>query len=548
MPAPISSVLRRLTHTIREFTIAQRTVAIIGVAVLVLGIAALSFWVTRPQLSPLFSGLSGTDANTLVEQLRTDGVQYEITGGGGTIMVPEESVYAERLKAAAAGLPSSSTGGYSLLDKMGVTASEFQQNVTYKRAIEGELANTIEAMKGVKTASVQLAIPKDTVFVSEKTDPTASVFIATDNGVTLNDSQVQAIVHLTSSSIDGMKTSDVSVVDAQGLVLSAAGVDIAGSGSKQASDYEERVRSSVQAMLDKVVGPGNATVVVAADVSQNSGQRTAETFSTPDGAPALSESAQNDGTGTGSGSGANGAAGILGPDNIAVPSGTSTTAPTTGTTTGTTGTTGATSITKNNAINKVTEQTTIPAGSITRQTVSVAVNKAISGVNKANLISLVNAAAGIDTTRGDSVAIELVSFNTAGAAAATKALAAADAAASADRTAGLIRTAVTALAIALPIIIALFLISRRFKSRSQEDRELQEMTELAELRAMMSDQTRPIALTATEPPAALTYTQVPLIEPGDTERKRAEIDALAGKDPERTAEILRGLMEDRQPA
>ncbi len=540
MPAPISSMLRRLTHTIREFTIAQRTMAIIGFAVLALGIAALSFWATRPQLSPLFSGLSGTDANTLVEQLRTDGVQYEITGGGGTIMVPEESVYAERLKAAAAGLPSSSTGGYSLLDKMGVTASEFQQNVTYKRAIEGELAHTIEAMKGVKTASVQLAIPKDTVFVSEKTDPTASVFIATDNGVTLGDGQVQAIVHLTSSSIDGMKTSDVSVVDAQGHVLSATGVDVAGSGSKRASDYEERVRSSVQSMLDKVVGPGNATVVVAADMSQNSGQRTAETFTTPDGSPALSESAQNDGTGRTSGS--NGSAGILGPDNIAVPSGTSAANPTAGTNTG------ATSVTKNNAINKVTEQTTIPAGSVTRQTVSVAVNKAVSGVDRANLISLVNAAAGIDATRGDSVAIEIVSFNQAGAADAAKAIAASEAATNADRTAGLIRSIVTALAIALPIIIALFLISRRFRSRSKEDRELQEMTELAELRAMMSDQTRPIALTAMEPPSALTYTQVPLIEPGDTERKRAEIDALAGNDPERTAEILRGLMDDRQPA
>ena len=547
MPAPISSVLRRLTHTVREFTIAQRTMAIIGFAVLALGIAALSFWVTRPQYSPLFSGLSGSDANTLVEQLRTDGVQYEITGGGGTIMVPEASVYAERLKAAAAGLPSSSTGGYSLLDKMGVTASEFQQNVTYKRAIEGELAHTIEAMKGVKTASVQLAIPKDTVFVSEKTDPTASVFIATDNGVTLGDDQVQAIVHLTSSSVDGMKTSDVSVVDSQGHVLSATGVDVAGSGSKQASTYEERVRSSVQSMLDKVVGPGNATVVVAADMSQNSGQRTTETFTTPNGAPALSESAQNDGTGTGNPAG--GSAGILGPDNIAVPNGTSTPNPTPGATPGATGTTtGASSVTKNNAINKVTEQTTIPAGSITRQTVSVAVNKSVTGVDKANLTSLVNAAAGIDTTRGDSVAIEVVAFNTAGAADAAKAIAASEAATNADRTAGIIRTAVTALAIALPIIIALFLILRRFRSRSREDRELQEITELADLRAMMSDQTRPIALTATEPPAAITYTQVPLIEPGDTERKRAEIDALAGKDPERTAEILRGLMDDRQPA
>ncbi|HEY8673144.1 MAG TPA: flagellar M-ring protein FliF, partial [Candidatus Dormibacteraeota bacterium] len=131
MPTQVSTALRRLAHTIREFTIAQRTVAIIGVAVLALGVVALSFWITKPAYTPLFSGLSGTDANTIVEQLRTDGVQYEITNGGGTIMVPEANVYDERLKAAAAGLPSSTTGGYSLLDKMGVTASEFQQNVTY---------------------------------------------------------------------------------------------------------------------------------------------------------------------------------------------------------------------------------------------------------------------------------------------------------------------------------------------------------------------------------------------------------------------------------
>lgn len=535
MPTQITSVLRRLTGTIREFTIAQRTMAIIGVAVLVLGIAALSFWATRPALSPLFSGLSGTDANTLVEQLRTDGVQYEITNGGGTIMVPEANVYAERLKAAAAGLPSSTTGGYSLLDKMGVTASEFQQDVTYKRAIEGELANTIEAMKGVKTASVQLAIPKATVFVSEKTDPTASVFIATDNGVSLNDDQVQAIVHLTSSSIDGMKSTDVSVVDAQGLVLSAAGVDAAGSGSKQASDYEERVRGSVQSMLDKVVGPGNATVVVAADVSQDSGQRTEESFTSPTDAPALSESSQ---TQTSGGTGAAGSAtGVLGPDNIAVPSGT---AAGTGD--------AATSVTKNNAINKVTESTTIPAGSIKRQTVSVAVNSAVSGVSKANLTSLVNAAAGIDKTRGDSVAIEMMAFNTAGAADAAKAIAASESAAKADRTASLIRTGLIALGIAIPLTVAFFLIARRFRRRSQEDQELKEMTELAELRSMMTDQTRPMELPSMQPPAPITYTQVPLIEPGDTESKRAAIDALAGKDPQRTAEFLRGLMDDRQPA
>ncbi|HAM25366.1 MAG TPA: flagellar M-ring protein FliF [Microbacteriaceae bacterium] len=536
MPTQVTSALRRLAHTIREFTIAQRTVAIIGVAVLTLGIVALTFWITKPSYTPLFSGLSATDANTIVEQLRTDGVEYEITNGGGTIMVPEANVYDERLKAAAAGLPSSTTGGYSLLDKMGVTASEFQQNVTYKRALEGELANTIEAMKGVKTASVQLAIPKDTVFVSEKTDPTASVFIATENGVTLNDDQVQAIVHLTSASIEGMKASDVSVIDAQGIVLSAAGVGASGAEGKVASDYESRVRSSVQAMLDKVVGPGNATVVVAADMSQNSGQRTEETFTSPTDAPSLNVSFSSDATG-GAAGGSSSSTGVLGPDNIAVPSGVQTS-----------GTVTSQSVTKNNAINKVTESTTIPAGAITRQTVSVALNSSVaSGLNIANVKALINAAAGIDKTRGDQVAVEVVSFNKVGAVQAAKALAAADAAAAADRTAGIIRTAITIFGIAIPATVALFLIARRLRRRNEEEQELRDMGELAEMRAMMNDQTMPIALSAPAP-ASLTYTQVPPLEPGDNDRKRAEIDALAAKDPQRTADFLRGLMDDRQPA
>ena len=130
--------------------------------------------------------------------------------------MPQDKVYDERLKAAAAGLPTAAASGYSLLDKMGVTSSEFQQSVTYKRALEGELANTISAMNGVKTASVKLAIPEKTVFVSKAPDPTASVFIETDAGATLTGDQVQAIVHLTSASIENMKPANVSVVDSAG--------------------------------------------------------------------------------------------------------------------------------------------------------------------------------------------------------------------------------------------------------------------------------------------------------------------------------------------
>ncbi|HYI32574.1 MAG TPA: flagellar M-ring protein FliF, partial [Glaciibacter sp.] len=104
----------------------------------------------------------------------------------------------------------------------------------------------------------------------EKTNPTASVFVQTKNGTTLGVDQVQAIVHLTSASIQGMEASDVAVIDAEGSVLSAVGVGATGSADQQASDYEGRVQQAVQTMLDKVIGPGNASVVVAADMSYES--------------------------------------------------------------------------------------------------------------------------------------------------------------------------------------------------------------------------------------------------------------------------------------
>lgn len=529
MPRQITSAFRNLGNAIREFTIAQRTVAIIGIAVLVLGAVALGMWVTKPSYTPLFSGLSGADANTLVEQLRADGVPYELSNGGATIMVPEENVYDERLKAAAAGLPSSTTGGYSLLDSMGVTASEFQQSVTYKRALEGELAKTISALKGVKTASVRLAIPEETVFVSEKSAPTASVFIETQTGVTLTSDQVQAVVHLTSASIDGMAPTDVAVVDSKGSVLSAVGEGATGGADQQASDYESGIRASVQTMLDKVVGAGNATVVVAADMSQESAQRVEESFEAPDGTLALNESATVEGTG---GAGQT-AAGVLGPDNIAVPSGALEG-----------GESSSSSVTRNNAVNKVTESTTIPAGALTRKTISVALDQgAAKGLNVADVTALVSSAAGIDTERGDVVTVEVVPFNGAGAAEASEALAAAEAAANADRFADLIRTGVIALAIALPIIIALAVFAARSKRRRQE---IEEAADLADLRSILNDTQPAMAATPLRPAIPTVPTSPMVIEPNSTDRTRAEIDALAAQDPQRAAEFLRGLMDGQR--
>ncbi|MFF1875700.1 flagellar basal-body MS-ring/collar protein FliF, partial [Kitasatospora herbaricolor] len=406
---------------------------------------------------------------------------------------------------------------------------EFQQSVTYKRAMEGELGSTIGAMKGVKAASVRLAIPQDTVFVSEKKDPTASVFVETQNGVTLSSDQVQAIVHLTSAAITGMQPTDDAVIDSSGTVLSAVGTGATGGADKQASDYETRVRGAVQDMLDKVVGPGNATVVVAADLSNETAQRNTESYTSPTNAPSLSESNTKE-TYTGTGGSA---AGVLGPDNIAVPSGTG----------NGNGSFNSESTTKDNAVDKVTETRTIPAGSINRQTVSVALNKdAVSGVSSAEITNLVNAAAGINTARGDSVSVEMVNFSKAGATEAAKALQQAKDAATADQLNGIIRTSIIAASI-LAAAIIVFALFRRGRRRAAEQAELQADADTIALDAAPF----PIALEQAAPTIPMQLD--PLPDPSgpemEADRRRAEIEALAERDPQKTAEFLRSLMDDR---
>jgi flagellar M-ring protein FliF len=550
MPNSVNSAFGRIVNALREFSVAQRTLALIGVAVLIVGSIALGAWLTRSTYSPLFTGLGGSDASAIVDQLDANGVPYQLSDGGATIMVPDTEVNGARLNAAAAGLPSLDSGGYTLLDTMGVTASEFQQSVTYKRAIEGELASTIGSIEGVSQASVQLAIPKESVFTSEKNDPTASVFIQTSAGATLTTDQVQAITHLTAAAVDGLTPENVAVISADGTVLSAVGTGATGTTDQQASTYEDRVRSSVQAMLDQVVGAGNATVVVAADMSLSSAQRVEETFTAPEGDPTLSESTSTQNfTGTGGAAG-----GVLGPDNIAVPTGTGTGD----------GTYTSDTATKNNAINKVTETTTIPAGQVTRQTISVAVNSdVVTSMDAATIRGLVEAAAGVDTTRGDDVQVELVSFTKPDATEAAAALAAAAAQEQQNNIVKIITTAVPFVGVALVLIILLSAFRGKRRKKGEEELDLgafaasRESMEATALAVAAAAANLPIAAAPPATPVTPASPAYPAALPGDgaeneslggIDRMRLEIDALAAVSPERTADYLRGLMDDRTRA
>ena len=555
MPAAMQNTWARLTAYLKGFSAAQRTIAVIGIAALVLGGIALASFLGKASYAPLFTGLAAADASSITDQLQTDGVPYQLTDGGASILVPQDKVYSERLKAASNNLPSSNEGGYSLLDKMGVTSSEFQQDVTYKRAMEGELAKTIGAMDGVQTATVQLAIPEKSVFVSEEKDPTASVFIATDNGTQLSTDQVQAIVHLTSASVEGMQPTDVSVVDAKGQTLSAVGTGATGSGADQAADYDAATSKKIQDLLDTTLGVGNATVVVSGTMNQESGTRTSESYTSPTSGPvALNESSTTEEYGAGSGAGS-GATGVLGPDNIAVPNGTATSGA------GDDGYKNE-SATKNNAVDHTTETTQIPSGGLDRQTISVALNSKADAVQNANLQSindLVSAAAGVDQDRGDQVKVAMMDFDTSASDQAAKALEAQQKADQQEALWSSIRTAGIVIGIVLAVIAIMFFVARRNRKQEREAVDLGELDAFAgetfqlplamdgvDDRATLGAGDAPTAVLSAMP-AGDAPTEVLTTEEITAERRRQDISALAERDPKRTAELLRGLLDDRAP-
>jgi flagellar M-ring protein FliF len=521
MPAQVRTALDRLTAAVRQFSVVQRAFLVVAVAAVAVGAVALAGWLGRPTMSPLFSGLSGTDASAITDQLTKDGVTYQLSDGGATILVPQGSLYAERIKMAAAGLPANANGaGYSLLDNLPVTASDFQQQTAYQRATEGELAKTVESIDGVDAATVKLALPQDSVFVSEQADPTASVFVRTRPGVTLTTDQVQAIVHLVSAGIQKMKPTDVAVVDSSGQVLSAVGTGTSGGAlaSQQAADYESKVRQAVQNLLDPLVGPGKSAVTVTAQLNQDSSQTTTEKYSapTPSTPPLASSTKSEQYTGTGGST----ATGVLGPDNIAVPSGTSGN-----------GSYTSTSADVSNPVDKETQVVTSGPGGVTRQSVSVAVDAtAAKNLDMTALTSAISAAAGIDASRGDTLSVQRMAFDTTRQDQAQQALAGADAQQkAADRNALILKAGIAG-GILLLLVLLLVVASRRSHRARRESLDLGQLeaARAAEERALLDGFDGLPGL-----PAAPEPEDNPLLA------RRREIEAMADEQPGEVADLLR---------
>ncbi|MDV5353367.1 flagellar M-ring protein FliF [Kosakonia sp. SMBL-WEM22] len=242
-------------------------------------VIALMFWAKEPDYRVLYSNISEEDGGAVVTQLKQMQVPYRFAEHDGSIEIPSEQIYEVRLKLAQQGLPKGGSVGFELLDQEKFGISQFNEQVNFQRALEGELSRTIETLGPVRSARVHLAMPKPSLFLQDRKEPSASVTLNLINGRTLDSGQVSAITFMISSAVPGLSADRVTIVDQSGHMMSQNGAQATQTTQlqyvrKMESDYQRRI----QAILAPIVGTQNVRTQVTAQVDFTQHEQTAEQY------------------------------------------------------------------------------------------------------------------------------------------------------------------------------------------------------------------------------------------------------------------------------
>lgn len=529
MKENLNRAFTRYQRTFLAFTTGQKMIAVLGTGALLLAGFLVFKWAATPSYAPLFSNMSSADASAVIDKLDADGVPYKISNGGATVMVPKDQVYTARIALSGEGLPSSSDDGYSILDDQSLSTSQFQEQTNFKRAMEAELSNTVEALNGVQTAVVHLALPQKQVFADSQDPATASVLVSTRPGSALNAEQVQAVIHLVASSVDGLAPDKVTVADASGKVLSSSdGAAGAGASSRnqEVADYQNEMNGRIQTMLDRVVGPGNSTVAVTANLDFDKSVTERKTYSFNPKNPALSESTNTE-TYTGAAAGS-GVTGVVGPDGQMDSSGTAN------------GENDSqyekTQKTSDNAVDTTIERRENAPGAVRNLHVGVVLDAATARAIDPNEIqALIASAVGINEERGDTVQVSSLRFDRSAEAAAAAELEAAKKADASASQMNLIRNAGLVLVVVLILLLAWLKGRKSAKARAAATSYVVEQLKQDAL-------TRAAATPVEASPAMLALETT---EHSETEDMLDELAALVERQPEDVASLLRGWLVER---
>lgn len=527
------AVVGRARGVFDGFTSGQRAVTIIAVVVAVVAGVVFMQWASRPTMTPIFTNLASSDAAAVSAKLKESGVTYELGDGGRTILVPAQKADQARLDLAGAGLPQNSpeSQGYPILDKNSISSSDFQQKLNAKRAYEGELAKTIKKIDKVRDATVYLALGEDSPYQDAQTKPSASVQVATVSGAKLTTGQVDSIVHLVSSAIPKLTPTAVTVTDATGVRYTEEGGGVGGLDARadQIRAISAQKTAQAQQFLDRIVGPGNSTASVQAELDfDNTRIERQEYVLSKAGDPPVVEQHSTEKM---TGSAGQAVGGVLGPDNITVPGlgqGTSKNEYT------------KEDFTKQNPYGVQKSTRDVAKGAVKKLNVAIALDTKNAGAyNQAEMTQLMSAAVGVDEARGDSVKLSKLAFDTK-AAEAQKAKSDADAAEA--RKAEMLDLAKN---IGLVLLLLLALLIGFRKSRKQT-----EVVDLGELPSAAPA----LPPSPTDPPLEyqLESDPLPVIEatPVDPQSQarvlaREEIGSLVEEDPDEVARLLRGWIAER---
>ncbi|MGM8930884.1 flagellar basal-body MS-ring/collar protein FliF [Salinicola halophyticus] len=254
---------------------------IIAGAAAVAIVIALLLWARSPEYRVLYSTLTDADGGRIINQLDAMGVPYEFSEGGQALLVPADQVRPIRLKLAEQGLPEASGVGFELMDDQAFGISQFAEQINYQRALEGELARTIGTLGSVGRARVHLAMAKPSVFVRESQPATASVVLDLQPGRVLGEGQVNAIVHMVSSSVAQLAVDDVTVIDQNGDLLSRPSHDanqLDGSQLDYVGNLENQYADRIEAILAPIVGARNVRAQVTAQIDFSQREQTSERY------------------------------------------------------------------------------------------------------------------------------------------------------------------------------------------------------------------------------------------------------------------------------
>ncbi|HEY2988417.1 MAG TPA: flagellar basal-body MS-ring/collar protein FliF [Candidatus Binatia bacterium] len=278
----ISNVREWLRRFLSSLSPQHKRLIVIGAPVFLAVVLAGTYLFKRNYYSPLFTNLSPQDGAAVIRELEADKIPFQIRGDGSTIAVPRQIVYEARLKLAGKGIPLGGGVGFEIFEKTSFGMSEFTQQINYLRALQGELARTINVLGAVQSSRVHLALPARASFLGSEEKPSASAVIELKPGYHLTPDQVDGIIHLISTSVPKLTPDQVTVLDTSGRLLRA--LPPAGVASEPESLHQLRVRFEqemerrIETMLDPVLGPGRVVVRVNAQMSFQETQTMREQF------------------------------------------------------------------------------------------------------------------------------------------------------------------------------------------------------------------------------------------------------------------------------